>query len=494
MPAHHLIKLGLIIPLVLIANQPFKPPLGVNGIPTKEGGYLAGNVNISNENRLLFEHDVKPDCILEPGERILPGGVIYPGLRVINIGLYPESFPVTLIIDSAGVAQYNQTADVDSLAPLDTITIIFSQPWFVPNQENLVFNVTAFTGLPYDQDPTNDTMRTTCTTFWWVIIDSIPAPPGEFRMGLTDEGDYLWNFTNTTNSYPVFYKLRKSDGYILRQFNFPVAGIHYCLGLTMVNSQLYTTEFYPNPGRIWVVDTLGNLVRNFSVNYNLRGLTWDGQYLWAAEVDSQNVVKMDTLGSINTIYESDGNIQWFMDITYDSRDGTIWANDGYGLEAIKKISVVGSPYDVVAVQSHPAPPGDYPEGITYCEEAGIGYLYTCAAYSQWIWKIKVHGVGISEGPKRDIPISEFSQTSPSIFHSNFAIDYQIKGAQPVEIRIYSSEGRVVHRLKMAHVPAGRHRFVWNGRDSQGNGLQSGIYFIHFLLPRSSFTKKVIFLK
>ncbi|MEO0227902.1 MAG: FlgD immunoglobulin-like domain containing protein [candidate division WOR-3 bacterium] len=489
----NLIKNGLIISFISVAvNQAFYDPSGVKKFKSGKNGNLSDLVIIYDENRTLFIHDVKPDSVLEPGEHILPGGVIYPKLRVRNIGDYPESFPVTFRIESVSGIQYNETVYIDSLAPRDTTTITFSQPWFVPNLENCTFNVTAFTSLRRDRNPTNDTIHTISITYWWIIVDSIPAPLGEFRMGLTDDGDYLWNFTNATNSYPVFYKLRKSDGSIVHQFNFPGGGIHYCLGLTMINGQLYTSEFYPNQGRIWVIDTLGNLIRNFSVNYDIRGLTWDGQYLWAAEVDSQRLVKMDTFGNINTIYQGDGNIQWFMDITYDQRDEIIWAND-YGTGAIKKLLVAPSSFNVIMSRDHPAPPDDHPEGITYCEESGIGYLYTGAAYSQYIWKIKVHGLSITEDKKVPIPIPQFILTVPSILHSRFIIDYQIKEVQTVEIKIYGGDGRIVHKLWLGSVSPGRHQIIWDGKDIRGKKIQTGIYFVHFNIGKYNYIKKVIFL-
>jgi len=326
------------------------------------------------------------------------------------------------------------------------------------------------------------------------LIDSIPAPPGEMRMGLTEEGDYLWIFTNTTESYSVFYKIKKNDGLIIRQFNFPDTTPRYNIGLTMINGYLYTSEFYPIPGNIHILDTLGNFVRTFNTGYDTRGLAWDGTYLWATEADSQSILKMDTIGNVIATYKNDGSIQWFMDITYDDNDSTIWANyDAFALD-INEISVDSSPFLIIQYFDHPSPQSDIPEGITYCDESDGGYLYTNGVYSQFIWKIKVHDGGISEKNGAYHHKCRFGPVLSTIFTDQIFISYKIVEQQSVRLNIYETNGTEVCAIVDGIVNPGEYKVVWNGKDDNNRRLPAGIYFIRFESAEYKSTIKVIKMK
>lgn len=318
------------------------------------------------------------------------------------------------------------------------------------------------------------------------IIDSIPAPPGEMKMGLTEDGDFLWIFTNTTNSYSVFYKITKTDGSIIRQFNFPDTTLRYNIGLTMINGYLYTSEFYPVSGNIHILDTLGNLIRTFNTGYDTRGLAWDGTNLWATEADSMSILKMDTLGNVVAIYKNNGTIQWFMDITYDDRNGTIWANDDAFALTINEIAVFSSPFYIIQSFDHPSPQNDIPEGITFSNENDTSFLYTSAAYSQFIWKIKVHDGGIQEENRKDQERYYFRLTSSNFFTDQIRLNLKIPVEENIRLVVYSIDGRIIKIIKNGIIPAGEYTILWNSTD-----IPAGIYFIRFETSDYKSTLKVV---
>lgn len=318
------------------------------------------------------------------------------------------------------------------------------------------------------------------------IVDSIPAPPGEMKMGLTEDGDFLWIFTNTTNSYSVFYKIAKNDGSIIRQFNFPDTTLRYNIGLTMINGNLYTSEFYPVPGNIHILDTLGNLIRTFNTGYDTRGLAWDGTNLWTTEADSMSILKMDTLGNVIAIYKNNGNIQWFMDITYDDRDSTIWANDDAFAMDINEIAVSSSPFIIIQSFDHPSPQNDIPEGITFSNESDGGYLYTSSAYSQFIWKIKVHDGGIQEKNRKHQGRHYFRLTSSNFFTDQIWMNLKIPVAERVKLIVYGIDGRIIRIIKDGIIPAGEYTILWNSTD-----VPAGIYFVRLETPDYKSTIKVV---
>ncbi|MGB9720174.1 MAG: T9SS type A sorting domain-containing protein [bacterium] len=335
-------------------------------------------------------------------------------------------------------------------------------------------NVSRMPGLPI-----------VCTT------DSIPAPPGEMKMGLTEQDEFLWIFTNTTNSYSTFYKIRKIDGSIIRQFNFPDTSTRYNIGLTMINNHLYTSEFFPAQGNVHILDTLGNLIRTFNTGYDTRGLAWDGHNLWTTEADSQSILKMDTLGNVLGIYRNNGTIQWFMDITWDDCDSTVWANDDAFALDIKELSVASSPFNMIQNFDHPCAETDIPEGITYSSEADGGYLYTSAAYSPFIWKIRIHDGRIAENDERYYKKCRFGPITPTIFSEQLLIYYEIFEPQDIQLNVYGIDGRNLCQIIKGRVSTGKHQVLLNSRDSNYKPLPPGIYFVRFESKNYKAVEKII---
>lgn len=318
------------------------------------------------------------------------------------------------------------------------------------------------------------------------IIDSIPAPPGEMKMGLTEDNNFLWVFTNTTNSYSVFYKIRKTDGLIIRQFNFPDTTPRYNIGLTMINGYLYTSEFYPVAGNIHILDTLGNLIRTFNTGYDTRGLAWDGTNLWTTEADSMSILKMDTLGNVIAKYNNNGTIQWFMDITYDDIDSTIWANDNAFALTINEIALFSSPFYIIQSFDHPSPQNDIPEGITLSNESDGSYLYTSSAYSQFIWKIKVHDGGIAEKNRKHQEGYYFRLISSNFFTKLIWLTFKIPSEERVKLIVYGIDGRIIRIIKNMIIPAGEYTILWDSTD-----IPAGIYFLRLETPDYKSTIKVV---
>ena len=68
-----------------------------------------------------------------------------------------------------------------------------------------------------------------------------------------------------------------------------------------------------------------------------------------------------------------------------------------------------------------------------------------------------------------------------------AIRFGLPQASVVTIKIFDLAGHeVATLLNRAELPAGRHQRVWDGRDSQGRTVVSGIYF--YQLRAGSFAK------
>lgn len=95
----------------------------------------------------------------------------------------------------------------------------------------------------------------------------------------------------------------------------------------------------------------------------------------------------------------------------------------------------------------------------------------------------------------DIPeTTSIYQNYPNPFNPETWIPYQLKENADVIIRIYSSNGQLVRTLNLGNKPAGFYlskekSAYWDGRDSYGNKVASGIYFYTF--DKFKGTKKMI---
>ncbi len=66
---------------------------------------------------------------------------------------------------------------------------------------------------------------------------------------------------------------------------------------------------------------------------------------------------------------------------------------------------------------------------------------------------------------------------PNPFVSTTEILYSIKSSENITISVFDNLGRLVKLLINNKVQAGTHKIVWDGKDSKGNKLSTGIYYI-----------------
>ena len=68
-----------------------------------------------------------------------------------------------------------------------------------------------------------------------------------------------------------------------------------------------------------------------------------------------------------------------------------------------------------------------------------------------------------------------NQIYPNPFNPIANIQFEISEISQVELSIYNLNGRLVNTLVNAFVKPGMYTSVWNGGDSYGNQVSSGIY-------------------
>ncbi len=87
---------------------------------------------------------------------------------------------------------------------------------------------------------------------------------------------------------------------------------------------------------------------------------------------------------------------------------------------------------------------------------------------------------------------------PNPFNPETTIKYNLKNNSDVTIAIYNTKGQLVRTLVKSYHEAGIHSTIWNGKDTNGRNVSSGIYFSTFDANdvEGSYTsvKKIILLK
>ncbi|KAA3598430.1 MAG: T9SS C-terminal target domain-containing protein [Calditrichaeota bacterium] len=100
-----------------------------------------------------------------------------------------------------------------------------------------------------------------------------------------------------------------------------------------------------------------------------------------------------------------------------------------------------------------------------------------------------------ESEKSQLP-TEFSlsQNYPNPFNPSTKIEFAIPQASNVQLQIFNVKGRLVKELANSKMNAGFYNFDWNGTDSNGAKVSSGIYFYKLETEGFIQTKKMILLK
>jgi hypothetical protein len=86
------------------------------------------------------------------------------------------------------------------------------------------------------------------------------------------------------------------------------------------------------------------------------------------------------------------------------------------------------------------------------------------------------------------------QNAPNPFNPTTVIRFDMVDAGPVKLSVFDVSGRLVRTLVNQRMPAARHQVLWDGRDSRGMSVASGVYFYRLETPSFRATKKMIMLK
>ena len=84
--------------------------------------------------------------------------------------------------------------------------------------------------------------------------------------------------------------------------------------------------------------------------------------------------------------------------------------------------------------------------------------------------------------------------APNPFHRSSAIEFSLNRAGPMDLSIYSVDGRLVRALVHGWLPAGPQRFEWDGRSTGGRIAAAGVYFARLTGPDGNVVRRLVLLR
>jgi len=94
-----------------------------------------------------------------------------------------------------------------------------------------------------------------------------------------------------------------------------------------------------------------------------------------------------------------------------------------------------------------------------------------------------------------LPVPEISISNyPNPFNPTTTISYELPRQSLVRLEIFNPRGQLVRTLLDGTAPSGRNPVVWDGRDSRGTSLPSGVYYYRLSTPQRSLSRKMLLIK
>jgi hypothetical protein len=186
------------------------------------------------------------------------------------------------------------------------------------------------------------------------------------------------------------------------------------------------------------------------------------------------------------------NTQRYCQLTPDGAGGATIAWEDYR---------TGTNYDIYA--QHVSATGTTswtPDGVAVCaatlDQGNVQVASDGTAGALFVWsdarvvgrdvyaqRLNDSGQIVSVAPfAPELNACTLSQNAPNPFNPATKITFSLQGAARVRLCVYDIAGRLVRVLEEGVFGAGRHEAVWDGNDSSGDRVASGVYFCRLEAP------------
>ncbi len=234
-----------------------------------------------------------------------------------------------------------------------------------------------------------------------------------------------------------------------------------------------------------------------SIDWPEIGASPDGSVLFvvytAFNPDDYDASTLLHYGDILGVYSTDNGETWSEPVNISNPGGMYpGADDRYAsISPVNHEAAIEPGMDAYILYQSDGTAGSFSQGEEdanwdYCLFEGIDFVIP---------------EGIGDGGERipSIPRAlALHQNYPNPFNPSTTITFVLPGAagtrRPVDLTVYDIRGRRVRTLVGSNLEPGSHSVTWNGKDSEGRGVSSGIYFYTLKTADGTFTRKMIVLK
>jgi hypothetical protein len=102
--------------------------------------------------------------------------------------------------------------------------------------------------------------------------------------------------------------------------------------------------------------------------------------------------------------------------------------------------------------------------------------------------------GTSGTPKKTVYRWALGQNSPNPCAVSTQIHFEVARTSKVSIKVYNAMGQLVRTLENKRLDPGKHVVHWDGTNSAGQRVSSGVYFYKMHADRFAATKKMLVLR
>lgn len=86
------------------------------------------------------------------------------------------------------------------------------------------------------------------------------------------------------------------------------------------------------------------------------------------------------------------------------------------------------------------------------------------------------------------------QNYPNPFNPNTSIALSMPFSSEITLNVYNTKGQLVKTLFKGNLERGDHSFTWDGKDSKGNSVASGVYFYSVVNAKGTQSRKMMLMK
>ncbi|MBN1292318.1 MAG: T9SS type A sorting domain-containing protein [Candidatus Latescibacteria bacterium] len=122
------------------------------------------------------------------------------------------------------------------------------------------------------------------------------------------------------------------------------------------------------------------------------------------------------------------------------------------------------------------------------EEDNTIWFGTDSGVSRYTGEIITTSVDEEYQTPETIPLIK---TYPNPFNPSAAIEFTLPESGFDTITIYSLAGQKIRELKADYLPVGTHTLSWNGKDTSGNTVSSGIYITRLQAGKHTATGRMV---